>query len=331
MIGWLKNIEFLNPEFLWGLLLIPLLVYWEWYKKNKHTATFKYSDTGQFVYADVWKHYLPIALRSIALAFIIVALARPQSSLSWNDVKTEGIDIIITMDISGSMLAEDFKPNRLEASKELAMEFIGNRPNDRIGLVLFSGESFTQCPLTTDHNVLLNLFQDIRNGMIEDGTAIGVGLANAINRLKESDAKSKVVILLTDGNNTAGSVPPLTAGEIAKEFGVRVYTIGVGSNGTARTPFIDQYGRKVYQNVPVKIDEDMLEAIAEMTNGKYFRATSKKKLKEIYEEIDQLEKSIIHHTEFKEKNEQFYPFALIALGLLLLEFLTQKIWFKSIV
>jgi Ca-activated chloride channel family protein len=270
------------------------------------------------------------ALRMLSLAALVVAMARPQSSSSWQDVSTEGIDIVLALDISGSMLAEDFEPNRLEAAKIVAQDFIEGRPNDRIGLVVYSGESFTQCPLTTDHSVLKNLFMQIKNGMIEDGTAIGLGLANAVTRLKDSDAKSKVVILLTDGINNRGSIPPITAAEIAKAFDVRVYTIGMGTYGTAPMPFQHPYGGTHYQNVEVKIDENTLTEIASLTGGKYFRATDNEKLSEIYSEIDQLEKSKIEVTEYRKKKEEYTPWLVIALSLLGLEFLLRNTYFKSV-
>ena len=221
----------------------------------------------------------------VAVALLIVILARPQSTNSWSNSSTEGIDIMLAMDISGSMLAQDLKPNRLEAAKDVAASFINGRPNDNIGLVVFSAESFTQCPLTTDHTVLLNLFKDIQSGMIQDGTAIGLGLANAVSRIKDSHAKSKVIILLTDGSNNAGEIAPVTAAEIAKTFGVRVYTIGVGTKGMAPYPFQTAFGVQ-YQNIPVEIDEATLKQIASTTGGQYFRATDNASLKEIYSEIE---------------------------------------------
>lgn len=332
MISNWRNITFANPEFFWALCIIPLMVLWYILRQKKLYGSIKVTTVSVFassVLANL-RHCL-IVLRCIAVAALIVAIARPQTSLSWQDVTTEGIDIVIALDISGSMLAEDFKPNRLEASKQVAMDFISERPYDRIGLVIYAGESFTQCPLTTDHDVLLNLFEDIQNGMIEDGTAIGMGLATAVSRLKDSDAISKVAIILTDGSNNSGSIPPVTAAEIAKEFGVRVYSVGVGSNGEAPTPYIDPFGRKQYQNVPVRIDENTLEEIAEKTDGAYFRATDKNKLEDIYKEIDKLEKSKIEVTEYKKKSEKFWPFALITAGLLLIEFLLRNLIFKGIV
>ena len=226
------------------------------------------------------------------------------------------------------MLAEDLKPNRLEAGKNIAIDFIKDRPDDRIGLVVFSGESFTQCPLTIDHDVLINLFKDITNGMIEDGTAIGMGLATAVNRLKESEAKSKVIILLTDGSNTSGSIPPATAAEIAKQMNVRVYTVGVGTKGYAPYPMKTPFGVQ-YQQVPVTIDESTLSNIAKITGGQYFRATNNEKLKQIYQQIDKLEKAKIAVTQYHKKTERFLPFAVLALVLLLLDFLLKNTWFKG--
>lgn len=328
------DIEFAHQYFFWLLLLLPLMIvsyFWR-YKKSSgelNISTLSYFSGIRKSVKEYLRHGLFI-FRLLALAALIIALARPQSSTSWQNVTTEGIDIILSMDVSGSMLAEDLKPNRLEASKTVAMDFISGRPNDRMGLVLFSGESFTQCPITTDHAVLKNLFKDVKNGMIADGTAIGMGLANAVNRLKDSEAKSKVVILLTDGENNRGEIPPLTASEIAKAFGVRVYTIGVGTRGEAPFPFRSPFGGIVYQNVEVKIDEPLLTQIADMTGGKYFRATDNKKLKAIYEEIDKLEKSKIEVQEFRKKNEAFLPWALVAGLLLFLEFMVRNTYLRSI-
>jgi Ca-activated chloride channel family protein len=274
--------------------------------------------------------HIPFVLRIMALVFIIFVLARPQSIDRQEKSTTEGIDIILAIDISGSMLARDFTPDRLEAAKDVAIEFISGRPNDRIGLVVFSAESFTQCPLTTDHAVLINLFKDIKSGIIEDGTAIGLGLSNAVKRLKDSDAKSKIIILLTDGMNNTGSVDPLTAAEIAKTFGIRVYTIGVGMKGMAPYPFLDVFGRTVIQKVPVEIDEPTLQKIADMTNGDYFRATNNEKLRQIYAQIDKLEKSKIDVTEFSRKQEEYKLFAGIALLLLLMEMLFRYVVLRGI-
>ena len=334
MLKWWNDIQFANPELFVLFALVPILVVAYIFRLKNQKAKIRLSTLSFLpnTSSDLknWLRHLPFLLMLLALCAIFVALARPQSSLSWQDVTTEGIDIVITMDISGSMLAEDLKPNRLEASKNVAMDFISNRPNDRIGLVTFSGESFTQSPLTTDHSVLKNLFKDVKNGMIEDGTAIGLGLATAVNRLRDSDAKSKVVILLTDGFNNKGSVPPLTAAEIAREFGVRTYTIGLGTNGLAPYPFKTRFGTTTYQNVEVKIDEKTMQEIAQMTGGKYYRATNNRSLKAIYEEIDQLEKSKIEVTEYRKKKEEFFPFALIAGILLLVEFGLKSTLLKTV-
>jgi Ca-activated chloride channel family protein len=333
MLRWWNDIQFANPELFVLYALIPLLIVAYIFRLKKQKASIRLSTITVIPETSDLKvqlRHLPFALSLLALCSLFIALARPQSSLSWQDVTTEGIDIVIAMDISGSMLAEDLKPNRLEASKNVAMEFISNRPSDRIGLVTFSGESFTQSPLTTDHSVLKNLFKDVKNGMIEDGTAIGLGLATSVNRLRESDAKSKVVILLTDGFNTKGSIPPLTAAEIAREFDVRVYTIGLGTNGMAPYPFKTRFGTVAYQNVEVKIDEPTMKEIAKMTGGKYFRATNNRSLKAVYEEIDQLEKSKIEVTEYRKKKEEFFPFALIAGILLLLQFIIQNTLLRTI-
>jgi Ca-activated chloride channel family protein len=249
---------------------------------------------------------------------LIIVLARPQLSNSFQTETTEGIDIVLALDISGTMLAEDLRPNRLEAAKKVATEFVSGRPNDNIGLVVFAGESFTQCPLTNDHAVLVNLFQGVQYGMIEDGTAIGLGLANAVSRIKDSEAKSKVIILLTDGSNNAGDVAPLTAAEIAQSFGIRVYTVGVGTRGMAPYPVQTPYGIR-YQNLPVDIDEDMLRKVAGLTGGTYFRATDNTKLKFIYQEIDQLEKTKLRVHQYSKKNEEYTPFLLVALLLLITE------------
>jgi len=331
-MGWFRGIEFAHPIFLWMLIIVPLMVAWYIWKEKETYGAFNMSATKGFAttkknYIGVLRHY-GIVLRSLAVGLIIVALARPQSSLSWQNTTTEGIDIMIASDISGSMLAEDFKPNRLEAGKEIAIDFIKARPDDRIGLVIFSGESFTQCPLTIDHSVLVNLYQDIHNGMIEDGTAIGMGLATAVNRLKDSEAKSKVIILLTDGSNNTGSIAPATAAEIAKQFGIRVYTVGIGTHGYAPYPVQTPYGIQ-YQKMEVDIDEPTLTKIAAITGGKYFRATNNETLKNIYIQIDKLEKAKIDVTQYRKKTELFLPFAIIALLLLSLEFVLRNTVFKG--
>jgi Ca-activated chloride channel family protein len=318
-----KSIEFADPYFFWLLLIIPIMVGWYVWRQRKLYGYLNISAIKGFsvpVKSVVPKlRHLEIIFRSLAIITLIIALARPQSSLSWQNSTTEGIDIVIASDISGSMLAQDFQPNRLEAGKNIAIDFIKNRPNDRIGLVIFSGESFTQCPLTIDHSVLINLFTDIKYGMINDGTAIGMGLATAVNRLKDSEAKSKVVILLTDGSNNMGSIPPITAAEISKQFGIRVYTVGLGTNGYAPYPVQTPMGIQ-YQRVKVDIDEPTLNKIATITGGKYFRATNNETLRSIYEQIDKLEKAKIDVTQYHKKTELFLPFALIGLLFLLLEF-----------
>jgi Ca-activated chloride channel homolog len=335
MFNYFNDITFANKEMLWLLLVIPAIITWYILKNKTYSPELKVSSLKGFEgIPKSFKHYLRhsiIVLRILAIALLIIVLARPQSRSSWKDLKTEGIDIVMALDISGSMLAKDLKPNRLEAAKEVAIDFIDSRPNDRIGLVIFSGESFTQCPLTTDHAVIKNLFASIQTGMVKDGTAIGNGLATSVSRVKDSKAKSKVVILLTDGVNNQGSVAPLTAAEIAKAFGVRVYTIGVGTIGKALAP-VGMYpdGSFEYGYVDVNIDEKTLTEIGEMTGGKYFRATDNDKLKDIYQEIDRLEKTIFEEKNFTNKSEHFLPFAIAAAVLLLIEFVLKNRVFRSI-
>lgn len=322
----MNNITFANPAYLWLLLVIPLLVVFYLIRQQKTSPALTFSAVEQLRdMAGSWRTYLRhilFAFRMIVIAILIIIIARPQSTDYWEDVSTEGIDIVMAMDISSSMLARDFKPDRLEAAKNVATEFISGRPHDRIGLVIFSGESFTQCPLTTDHAVLINLLREMQSGMIEDGTAIGLGLATAVNRIKDSDAKSKVIILLTDGVNNRGEIAPVTAAEIAKTMDVRVYTIGVGSRGMAPYPVQTPAGIR-YRDMRVEIDEEVLKEIAGMTGGNYYRATDNKSLTEIYSEIDQLEKSKINVQELSRKREEFMPLALIMAGLLLLEILLR--------
>ena len=327
-----NGIEFAHPGFFWLFIFIPLLIAWYVLREQKLQGSLGISASKGFSFQTkslipVLRHLI-IIFRCLAMAFLIIAMARPQSSLSWQNTTTQGIDIIIASDISGSMLAEDFTPNRLEAGKNIAINFIKDRPDDRIGLVIFSGESFTQCPLTIDHDVLINLYRDVKNGMIDDGTAIGMGLATAVNRLKNSEAKSKVVILLTDGSNNMGSISPLTAAEIAKQFNVRVYTVGIGTHGYAPYPVQTPYGIQ-YQRLPVDVDEGTLTKIANITGGKYFRATDNKTLENIYEQIDKLEKAKIDVTEYHKKTELFLPFAFIALLLLLAEFIFKNTLLKG--
>lgn len=316
----MDNVTYKNPEFFYLLLLLIPMLAWYIFRYRKSGASIRFSSLMGFrnVHRG-WKHYLrhlPFILQMAGIALLTVALARPQSSNNWEDVTTEGIDIVIALDISSSMLAQDFQPNRLEAAKEVATQFISGRKNDKIGLVVFAGESFTQCPLTTDHTILINLFNKIQSGLLEDGTAIGNGLATAVARLKESDAISKVIILLTDGENNRGEIAPVTAAELASTYGIRVYTIGVGTIGTAPYPVQTAFGTQL-MNVDVNIDEETLQKIADITDGRYFRATNNEKLVEIYNEIDQLEKSKIEVTEYSKKNEEYERFAIIA-GIILI-------------
>ena len=325
---------FANPTYLYLLLLLIPLIGWYIYKLSKSQASMQVSSSEVFQLPEArsWKIYLrhvPFLLRMVLIALLIVVLARPQSTNSWQNSSTEGIDIMLAMDISSSMLAQDLKPNRLEAAKDVAASFINGRQNDNIGLVVFAAESFTQCPLTTDHTVLLNLFKDIQPGIIQDGTSIGLGLANAVSRIKDSQAKSKVIILLTDGVNNAGEIAPVTASEIAKTFGVRVYTIGVGTQGEAPYPFQTAFGIQ-YQNVPVEIDEPTLKQIAATTGGQYFRATDNASLKAIYKEIDQMEKTKISVQEFSKKQEEYMQWALLVLLLLLVEVLLKNTLLRNI-
>lgn len=328
-----SNISFAQPLLLWLLVIIPFFIFLYLYRESvgsiKISSAQNFSGTGKS-FKEYLRHFMFI-LKLFSIGLLIIVLARPQSSTSWKNITTEGIDIILTMDISASMLAKDFKPNRLESSKEVAMDFIDARPNDRIGLVIFSGESFTQCPLTTDHAIIKNLMRDIKTGMVADGTAIGMGLATSISRIKDSKAKSKVIILLTDGVNNMGAVAPQTAAEIAKAFGVRVYTIGVGTMGKALAP-VAMYpnGQYIFDYVPVEIDEKMLGNIADMTGGKFFRATSNDKLISIYKEIDKMEKTIIEERKHTRRTEEFFPFALTAVIFLLMDFVMKNTLLRSL-
>lgn len=332
------NITFENSEYF--LLLILLVPYIIWYvlKNRKTEPTLMVSDTTAYQVAPKsYKNYLihvPFVLRLLTLIMIIVILARPQTSNNWRNTQVEGIDIMLAVDVSTSMLAEDLKPNRLEAAKQVASQFIAGRPNDNIGLTIFAGEAFTQCPMTTDHAVLLNLFGSIKTdiaqrGLIEDGTAVGMGIANAVSRLKDSKAKSKVVILLTDGTNNAGDISPLTAADIAKSFGVRVYTIAVGTNGLAPYP-MPVAGGVQYLNVPVEIDSKTLSAIAGKTDGEFYRATDNKELRQVYKDIDKLEKSKLNVKQYSKRYEAYAPFAWIAVISLLLEFLLRATILKRL-
>lgn len=317
------------PALLW-LLVIPALmlvhyIYIELSGRRPHLRVpdIKFWKAGGRSVLGVIRH-LPFLLRTIALVMIIIAIARPRSSTKMDKIDTEGIDIVLAMDVSTSMLARDFTPDRISAAKDIAIEFISQRPSDRMGIVVFAGESYTQCPLTTDRATLINLMKEIETGLIEDGTAIGNGLATAVARMQNSDAKSRVVILLTDGVNNSGEITPQTAADIAKTYGIRVYTIGVGANGTAPYPVMTPWGVQM-QNVEVEIDENLLKNIAEITGGRYFRATDNTKLSEIYSEINKMEKARTTIDSFPIYKELFTGFALIALACLLLEVLISFI------
>ena len=330
--------EFANKEYLFLLLLIiPYLIWYVMFRK-KSEPTLRMSDTFAFNYAPKsWRvRLMPLQLlmRIVTFTLIVIVMARPQTSNSWKNKTVEGIDIMLAIDVSTSMLAEDLKPNRIEAAKAVASEFIIGRPNDNIGLSIFAGEAFTQCPMTTDHASLLNLLQNVRTdiaarGLISDGTAIGMGLANAVSRLKDSKAKSKVVILLTDGSNNMGDISPMTAAEIAQSLGIRVYTIGVGTNKVAPYP-MPVAGGVQYVNMPVEIDTKMLADIAASTEGDFYRATNTAELKNIYKEIDRLEKSKLNVKKFSKRYEAYQPFALAAAISLLIEILLRIIVFRRI-
>ena len=326
--------QFASPYFLWLLAVIPLMVVYYVWRTRQGGASIQVSTIDGVAEAPrtvrYYLRHLPFALRCAAVALLIVALARPQSVDEGSTSNTEGIDIVLAIDISTSMLAQDLQPDRIQAAKQVAGNFITDRPGDRIGLVAFAGEAFTQSPLTTDQGTLQTLLGRLRSGVVEDGTAIGNGLATAINRLRESDAKSKGIILLTDGVNNQGQIAPMTAAEIAKAQGIRVYTIGVGTEGMAPYPAIDMFGNITFVNQKVEIDEKTLTAISDMTGGKYFRATDKAKLKAIYDEINQLEKSKVEVTEHVSYHELYLAWVLAALGLLLAEFLLANLVLKRI-
>jgi Ca-activated chloride channel family protein len=329
----MPNLTFVHPWLLLGLLLVPVMLGWYAWRYRKQEAALQHSNIKLF--AGVKKtlrqrlHWLPYALRVIAVAAGIIALARPQSQLSRQEMTVEGIDIVLAMDLSGSMLAEDFRPNRLEAAKQVAADFIEGRKNDRMGLVVFAGEAFTQVPLTIDHHVLLKQLSNLKSGMMRDGTALGDGLATAINRIKDSEAKSKVIILLTDGVNNQGSVDPLSAAEIAALYNIRLYSIGVGSLGKAPYPFKDQLGRVHYQNVDVEIDEELMTRMSAATNeGQYFRATNQKALQQIFDQIDEMEKSKIDVTQYAQTKDEQGRWLWIAVVALMLECLLRWGWLK---
>lgn len=325
--------SFAHPSLLWLLLLIPFLIIWYFTKqKNKRSTLILSSIEGLPKKNGMGKaRFIPLLfwMRMLSIAFIILALARPQTSNINEQVNSEGIDIVLSIDISGSMLAQDLKPNRIEAAKKVAEEFISSRLTDRIGLVTFSGESFTLSPLTTDKNILLRQIKNVQVGQLKDGTAIGMGLGTAVGRMENSKAVSKIVILLTDGENNSGLIDPITALEIAKSYKTRVYTIGVGSKGNAPFPFQTTDGQVIMKDVPVQIDEDLLKKIAKETGGKYFRATNTSTLRNIYQEIDKLERTEVDIDSFKRYSEKFFPFAFIGLLFIFFEILLRYTWLRS--
>lgn len=329
-----KNIEFAHPVFFWLLLLIPVMIWWTIRTGRKWQGSLQVSSLQGLKGLPVsWKvRFRPLlpALRIIAYIALVVALARPQTSNTSESIDSEGIDIVLSIDISGSMLAEDLRPNRMEAAKKTAMTFVDSRISDRIGLVIFSGESFTQCPITMDHAVLKQQIMTIRSGMLQDGTAIGMGLATAVDRLHSSKVKSKVIILLTDGVNNTGLVDPLTALEIAKAYKIKVYTVGVGTIGKAPSPATMPDGSIQMQMTDVQIDEPLMKKIASETGGRYFRATDNASLQNIYQEIDKLERTKVEITSYKRFQEHFFPLAMIALACLLLEVVLRYTLFKRL-
>lgn len=336
MRNW-NNFEFLNPEFLWLLVLIPLLAIWYFFSRKKDAAILTVPSIKGFkANTSLLAKLKPIlyVLRLLALAAIIVALARPRNvSVSKKTKTNKGIDIVMAIDVSASMLARDLRPNRLEALKKVAVTFVNKRPNDRIGIVVYAGESFTQTPITSDKGIVKRTIDRLQWGQLEGGTAIGMGLGSGVNRLKDSKAKSKVIILLTDGVNNAGNIDPRTATELAKELGIKVYTIGIGTNGMADFPWSKdpRTGQLNFRKQQVQIDEDLLKEIASETNGKYFRATNNDKLAEIYDEIDKLEKTKIEEFKYYNYQEMYRDLVFLSLGLLILEFLLRNTLFKSFI
>ena len=323
-----KNIVFANPEFFWLLLLLPLMLLWYWFWNKKSQANVTFSTTIAFKKTKSWSdalYHLLFVLRMIAIALIVVALARPQTHSENAKTKiTDGIDIVMAIDVSASMLSQDLKPNRFEALKKVASQFVKDRPNDRIGLVIYAGESYTKTPVTTDKSIILNALSEITYGQIEDGTAIGMGLATAVNRLKESKAKSRVIILLTDGVNNTGFIDPQTAAELAAEYGIKVYTVGIGTNGMALSPYaLNADGSIIYRMQQVDIDEPLMKKIAQVTKGRYFRATNNQKLQQIYDEINQMETTKIEEFKYTEVDEKFRWWVFVAGILLLLEFVLR--------
>lgn len=328
----MNNISFQYPYLLLLLLLIPLMIVYQRYCDKKKTTKIIYSDLSQFATArktlKIRLRKLPDYLRMLAVALLIIAIARPQLSSSTDEKSIEGIDIVLALDVSTSMLAEDFKPNRLESAKQVAKDFISNRKNDNIGLVLFAGEAYTKCPSTIDYKVLLDLLASTESGQIDDGTAIGDGLATAINRVKDTKTKSKVIILITDGVNNMGAIDPVTAASIAKEYNIRIYTIGIGRKGHAPYPYYTPFGKQ-YQNVEVKIDEELLTEVAQTTGGKYFRSTKNSSLEEIFKEIDKMEKTKIDVSLYKHTKDIGDKFLLWTLIILIVEMILRKTYLRT--
>ncbi|MCG2612292.1 VWA domain-containing protein [Flavobacterium sp. SM15] len=333
----MKNITFANPEFFWLFLVIPIAIGWYFWKRKEQSATLKMSSVKAFqTTGTVLPKLKPVlfVLRMLALSALIGALTRPQSTDVTNKSRTtRGIDIVMAIDVSGSMLAKDLKPNRMEALKRVAAEFVEQRPNDRIGLVVYASESYTKTPVTSDKAVVLDALESVKyDNVLQDGTGIGVGLATAVNRLKDSKAKSKVIILLTDGVNNAGFIDPRMASEIAKEYGIKVYTIGIGTNGMAQFPYaIAPNGEFLFKMMKVEIDEKLMKEIALMTGGKYFRATSNQSLTSIYNEINKLETTEVLEQRFYNYDEKYRSLAFLALGFLVLELLLRKTLFRSFI
>lgn len=330
-----ENISFANPDFFWLFLALPLAIVWYIFKQKDETASLRISSLKGFSYNSILPKLKPglFILRLLALSAIIVAMARPQTEdISTRTKTTKGIDIVMAIDVSSSMLARDLKPNRLSALKDVAADFIKKRPNDRIGLVVYAGEGYTKTPVTTDKSIVLNALAEITYGQLEDGTAIGMGLATSVNRLKESTAKSKIIILLTDGVNNSGFIEPQTAADLAIEFGIKTYTIGLGTNGNALSPIAyNADGSYRYGMRQVEIDEELLKDIAQATGGRYFRATDNESLEEIYDEINKLEKTEIEEFKYYRYEEKFRPWVILAGALLLLEWILRNTLFRSFV
>lgn len=328
--------QFLHPQFLWLLVLIPILGFWYYWSRNTNKTKLIFGNTEGFKIQKSWKvsfrHLLPL-LRLLALAALIMALARPVSRSVTQKIKTNrGVDIVLSIDISASMLARDLSPNRLEQLKKVAVNFVNNRVNDRIGLVTYAGESYTKVPITTDKEILIKNIKNLNWGELDGGTAIGMGLGSAINRIKDSKAKSKIIILMTDGVNNAGFIDPITAAEIAREYGIKVYTIGIGTNGMAMFPVAkNPDGSLIFQNQPVEIDEVLLKKIAQITNGKYYRATSNSKLQDVFDAIDKLEKTETEELKYENFDELYRKWIFIALGLLAIEFIMRKTILRSFI